>query len=222
MREGGERERNQLPSPTISTHLLQVIYSSHPHNTASTTSPSTSQLNTPFPFHVRSPSLSSCLSLHPRSQSGQAVFTAEVIGVVRREPDPGPAKAKDMCVCVRVLLLAFVCARAYALLYIRLFVMTGSEARQGKQALASVSPLGSRQIGFYYAVCLFLSPILCLSSLCISLRCLKDNHSRFLLSLALQHFIFSWYSFVPALFFYCIFSFPLFLCSSFCLSEPNR
>lgn len=34
-----------------------------------------------------------CLSLYPRRQPGQAVFTAEVIGVVWREPDPGPAKA---------------------------------------------------------------------------------------------------------------------------------
>lgn len=50
--------------------------------------------------------------------------------------------------------------------------MTGSEARKGKQALASVSPLGNRQIGFHYAVCLFLSYILqlFLSSSCISLH----------------------------------------------------
>lgn len=63
---------------------------------------------------------------------------------------------------------ACVCARVC----VRLFVMTGSEAREGEQALASVSPLGNRQIGFHYAVCLFLSHILqpSLSSSCISLH----------------------------------------------------
>lgn len=108
-KKGGEKRRGKGEKPaavtTISTHLLQVIYSSHPPNTTSTTSPSTSQLNAPLPSRARSPSLSSCLSLHPRRQSGQAVFTAEVIGVVWREPDPGPAKAKDMCAC------AFFCLR---------------------------------------------------------------------------------------------------------------
>lgn len=51
----------------------------------------------PLHTHTRTHPLSklytSCLSLYPRRQPGQAVFTAEVIGVVWREPDPGPAKA---------------------------------------------------------------------------------------------------------------------------------
>lgn len=66
------------------------------------------------------------------------MFTAEVIGVVWREPDPGPAQAKEMCACA----VLRVCV--YTLVYMRLFVMTDSEAREGKQALASVSPLGNR------------------------------------------------------------------------------
>lgn len=45
----------------------------------------------------------------------------------------------DLCVCVW------------------LFAMTGGEAKEGKQASAGVSPLGSRQIGFHSAVRLFLS-----------------------------------------------------------------
>ena len=93
------------------------------------------------------------------------MFTAEVIGGVRREPDPGPTKAPDKCVCTLILC---VCVRACG----RALVMTGSKAKEGKQALACVSPLGNRQIGFHRAVCLFSSLILqqFLSSSRISLR----------------------------------------------------
>lgn len=54
----------------------------------------------------------------PKRQPGQAVFTAEVIGVVWRESDLCPAKAEDVCVRIHVC--------------IRLFLMTGSEASEGK------------------------------------------------------------------------------------------
>lgn len=93
------------------------------------------------------------LSLHPRRQLGQPVFTAGVIGVVRREPDPGPTKAPDKCVPAFILC---VCVRTRA----HVLVMTGSKAKEGKQSLSSVSPLGNRQIGFHRAVCLFSSLIL--------------------------------------------------------------
>lgn len=65
-----------------------------------------------------------------------------------------------VCECVSVSVSVCVIVCVYSHVCIRLFVMTGSEAREGKQALAGVSPLGSRQIGFHYTVCLFLSHIL--------------------------------------------------------------
>lgn len=121
-KKGGERRRGKGEKPaavtTISTHLLQVIHSFHPPIRPVPPPPPRHSLIPPSP-HARSPSLSSCLSLHPRRQSGQAVFTAEVIGVVWREPDPGPTKAKDMCACalfylrlcvrVRILCCTYAC-----------------------------------------------------------------------------------------------------------------
>lgn len=81
--EGGKHLKNQLPPA-----LFPPLY------VKSTTSHSPMR---PIPPYTRTHPLSklytSCLSLYPRRQPGQAVFTAEVIGVVWREPDPGPAKA---------------------------------------------------------------------------------------------------------------------------------
>lgn len=59
--------------------------------------------------------------------------------------------------------------------------MTGREAREGKQALASVIPLGSRQIGFHYSVCLFSFHILqlFLSSSCLSFHLSTNSKTIF-------------------------------------------
>lgn len=83
----------------------------HPFHLDSTAPPFPPE-GTQYP-HTHTPPqfYTSCLGLYPRRRSGQAVFTAEVIGVVWREPDPGPAKARDVCgfACVSVLLCTYAC-----------------------------------------------------------------------------------------------------------------
>lgn len=183
--KGGELGRGTGEKPaaatTSSTPLHEVIYSSLPEapNTTSST------LFCRFCSSIPSPSqfYTFCLSLYPRRPTGQAVFTAEVIGVVGESLTLALLRPK-ICVCV------------YPHVCIRLFVMTGSEARKGKQALANVSPLGRRQIGFHYAVCLFLSHILklSLSSPRISLH-LTTNSKTIIHAFSctsLQRFFSSW------------------------------
>lgn len=89
VREGGEQEKKQMPPLPVPLLYMK-----------SSTPPSLRLPIPPPPLHcwiLPLPALSRfytfCLSLYPRRQPGQAVFTAEVIGVVWREPDPGPAKA---------------------------------------------------------------------------------------------------------------------------------
>lgn len=90
VREGGEREKKQLPPlPVPPQH--EVIYSSLPEAPKTTSSTPLCWISPPLLPLSFCPTHSA--SLDPRRQPGQAVFTAEVIGVVWREPDLGPAKA---------------------------------------------------------------------------------------------------------------------------------
>lgn len=88
---GGERGEKPAAATTSSTPLHEVIYSSFPEAPNTTSSTPLCRFSLSLPSH--SQFYTFCLSLYPRRPPGQAVFTAEVIGVVWREPDPGPATA---------------------------------------------------------------------------------------------------------------------------------
>lgn len=71
-----EQEEKTSATATISTSVVGVLY------------PSLYEASPPpFPHHTHPTLYTSRLCLHPKRQLGQPVFTAEVIGVVRREPD---------------------------------------------------------------------------------------------------------------------------------------
>lgn len=97
LRGGGERGGKTSAADGVSTAVVEVIY---PLPLRSIAPPPFQSGAPPPPLAYVSQFHTSRLSLHPGRQLGQPVFTAEVIGVVRRGPDPGPAKAPDKCVCV--------------------------------------------------------------------------------------------------------------------------
>lgn len=105
------------------------------------------------------------------------------------------------CTCVRVYSCAYACLWWLAV-------------RERKQALARVSPLGKRQIGFHYAVCLFLSHFLQLSFsyFFTSLDKLKDNLSCFSSTL---YSLYSTFSLSWTLLFHLLMFLSLIIISSF-------
>lgn len=84
-----EREKNQLPPLPVPP--LYMKSSTPPSPRLPIPPPSLHSAGFfSLPILSSTHSASPCI---PRGSQGQAVFTAEVIGVVWREPDPGPAKA---------------------------------------------------------------------------------------------------------------------------------